>query len=141
MIWYGPGHCARETLLDSPQWKSTTRRGLAGIRVEAQAEENTLFTLKTLSGTFEFAASDILENGRIEFPVGPKYLGCYVIVTRTGYYHFQAKHKECVTVFEADDLKSETVPVRDWARMYCFFTILNVKFVHFGKEKKQSLTR
>ncbi|MBO5723273.1 MAG: hypothetical protein J6S58_00445 [Lentisphaeria bacterium] len=117
VIWYGPGHCARETLLDSPRWKSTTRRGLAGIRVEAQVEKEGTFLLKTLSGTFEFTVADILEKGRIEFPVGPKYLGCHVIVTRTGYYHFQAKHGADVTVLEADDLLSEKVPVRDWARM------------------------
>ena len=36
VIWYGPGQCALETELPSPRWQSTTRRGLAGIRVLAE---------------------------------------------------------------------------------------------------------
>ena len=89
VIWYGPGHCARETLLDAPRWESSTRRGISGVRVTAEAEPNTVFELHTLSGDFSFSASDITEKGRIVFPVGPKYLGCHVIVTRTGYFWFQ----------------------------------------------------
>ena len=117
VIWYGPGHCARETLLDSPCWKSTTRRGLAGIRIEAEVSEKTVFKLVTLSGTFEFEAQEILTEGRIEFPVGPKYLGCHVIVTRTGYYWFRPPARPGQSILEADQLASDTVPVRDWARM------------------------
>ncbi len=59
VIWYGPGHCAKETLLDSPCWKSTTHRGIAGIRIEAEASENAVFKLVTLSGTFEFKAQEL----------------------------------------------------------------------------------
>ena len=116
MIWYGPGHCARETQLPAPEWKSTTRRGLAGVRFTAEVEENAVFHLKTLSGNFDFSAREILEDGRIEFPVGPKYLGCHVIVTRTGYFWFQPQAKPGQSILEADDL-SNSVPVRDWARM------------------------
>ena len=38
VIWYGPGHCAKETKLEKPQWKSSTKRGLAGIRIQALSE-------------------------------------------------------------------------------------------------------
>ena len=116
VIWFGPGHCAKETLLESACWKSTTHRGLAGIRVEADVAEDAVFKLVTLSGTFEFKAKEILSDGRIEFPVGPKYLGCHIIVTRTGYYWFMPLAKPGQVVIEADDL-SESVPVRNWARM------------------------
>lgn len=116
VIWFGPGHCAVETELPSPQWQSTTRRGLAGVRFEADVEDNAVFHLKTLSGNFDFSAGDIMEKGRIEFPVGPKYLGCHVIVTRTGYFWFQPKAKAGQQILEADDL-SNSVPVRNWARM------------------------
>ena len=116
VIWFGPGHCARETPLDSPRWKSTTRRGLAGIRVEAEVTENARFELVTLSGTFEFTAKEILSEGRIEFPVGPKYLGCHVIVTRTGYYWFRPPARPGQVIFEAEQLASTGNPLRDWAR-------------------------
>ena len=116
VIWFGPGHCAHETLLDGPSWKSTTRRGLSGIRIEADVPEDAVFKLVTRSGTFEFRAGDVRDKGRIEFPVGPKYLGCHVIVTRTGYYWFQPKARPGQMILEADDL-AKSVPVHDWARM------------------------
>lgn len=116
VIWYGPGHCARETLLDAPRWESTTRRGISGVRVTAEAEPDALFFLHTLSGDFTFSAADIAGKGRIVFPVGPKYLGCHVIVTRTGYFWFQEPAKPGQTIWEADDFASQ-LPVRDWARM------------------------
>ena len=116
VIWFGPGHCAKEKLLESACWESTTHRGLAGIRVEADVAEDAVFKLVTLSGTFEFKAKEILSEGRIEFPDGPKYLGCHVIVTRMGYYWYMPPAKPGQVVIEADDL-SNSVPVRDWARM------------------------
>ena len=116
VIWFGPGHCAHETPLESPSWKSTTRRGIAGMRFEADVAQNAVFKLVTLSGIFEFSAADILSKGRIEFPVGPKYLGCHVIVTRTGYYWFLPKAKPGQVILEADALAG-SVPVHDWARM------------------------
>ena len=115
VIWFGPGHCAKETLLDAPVWKSTTRRGLAGVRFEAEAEGNAVFHLKTVTGNFDFSAKDILEKGRIVFDIGPKYLGCHVIVTRTGYYWFNPQPKEGQQIWKADDFVSQ-LPVRDWAR-------------------------
>ena len=60
VIWYGPGHCARETVLADNCWKSRTRRGISGIRVIAEVQENTVFKLITRSGCFEFAASDVI---------------------------------------------------------------------------------
>ena len=56
VIWYGPGHCAHETKLAEPKWKSRTRRGLSGVRFVADADENATFRLTTLSGTFDFSA-------------------------------------------------------------------------------------
>ena len=116
VIWFGPGHCAKETQLDFPQWQSTTRRGMAGVRIEAEVEDNAVFHLRTLSGNFDFSVRDITEKGRIVFPVGPKYLGCNVIVTRTGYYWFQRSALPGETLWEAEDF-AEQVPIRDWARM------------------------
>jgi len=116
VIWYGPGQCAKETLLPAPRWQSTTRRGMAGIRIEAEVAENTVFHLHTLSGNFDFSARDILEKGRIVFPTGPKYLNCAVCVTRTGYYWFQRAALPGETLWEADDFQGQK-PVRNWARM------------------------
>ena len=116
VLWYGPGHCAHETPLPTPAWKSFTRRGLSGIRVEADVPEDAVFTLTTLSGIFQFQAAEIQQKGRIEFPVGPKYLGCHVIVTKSGYYWFRPQPQADQIVFEATDLAT-SVPVRDWARM------------------------
>ncbi len=115
-LWFGPGHSARKTQLESPRWKSSTNRGLAGIRVEADVADDAVFTLVTLFGTFEFKAEDIVSKGRIEFPVGPKYLGCHVIVTRTGHYWFRPPARAGQVVVEADEL-ADSAPVRDWARM------------------------
>ncbi|MFA6931370.1 MAG: hypothetical protein WCT05_13675, partial [Lentisphaeria bacterium] len=116
VIWFGPGHCAHESLLVSPRWTSSTKRGLAGIRIEAEVPEDAVFKLFTQSGNFTFSAKEIAEEGRIEFPVGPKYLGCHIIVTRTGYYWFLPPDQLGQTAFAADDL-ADSVPVHDWARM------------------------
>lgn len=114
VIWFGPGQCAKETLLAEPRWRSRTRRGLAGIRVAAEVKPEAMFTLRTLSGTFEFSARQIAEEGRLVFPVGPKYLNCSVIVTRRDYLWFRPVPKAGETVFEAADLPLER---HDWARM------------------------
>ncbi len=114
VIWYGPGHCAHETRLPAPEWKSRTRRGLSGIRFVAEVGDGTTFHLHTLSGDFSFSAKEILEKGRIVFPVGPKYLGCHAAATRTGYLWFRPAPKADQQVWEADDLP---LPVHDWARM------------------------
>lgn len=116
VIWFGPGHCAKETKLDSPCWKSTTRRGISGVRFTAEVNEKTIFNLTTLSGNFTFSAQDIIEKGRFEYPIGPKYLGCYITITKTNYFWFQPKAKTGQSILEAHDLK-DVAPVRNWARM------------------------
>ncbi|OGV55599.1 MAG: hypothetical protein A2017_14700 [Lentisphaerae bacterium GWF2_44_16] len=102
--WWGPCHSAVETPMDETQWKSTTRRKIAGIRVKAECAENAKFKLVTLSGTFEFSAADIIEKGHFSFPVGPKYAFCAVTVCRTGYLWFRPAPREEQKVFEAGDL-------------------------------------
>ena len=52
VLWYGPGHSAKETRLDAPCWRDKTKRGLSGVRVVAEVAENAVFTLSTASGTF-----------------------------------------------------------------------------------------
>ena len=116
VLWFGPGHSARETRLEGTTWQSATRRGFAGVRVEAEADAGCAFRLVTLSGTFEFTAVELLRKKRLVFPVGPKYLGCHVIVTLTGHYWFLPPARDGETVWAADDFAG-TVPVRDWARM------------------------
>ena len=114
VIWFGPGECPKEHELERPAWRSRTRRGVAGIRVLADVPETARFKLVTLSGEFLFSAADILEKGRIVFPVGPKYLNCSVIVTRRGYLWFRPAPQTGDTVYEARDLALEQ---HDWARM------------------------
>lgn len=114
VIWYGPGHCARETRLAEPSWKSRTRRGLAGVRIVADAEKNTEFRLITASGSFSFVADELLREGRLVFPVGPKYLGCHVIVTRTNHLWFRPAPRPGEQCWDADELP---LPCYDWARI------------------------
>ena len=114
VIWYGPGHCARETRLAEPSWKSRTRRGLAGVRIVADAEKNTEFRLITASGSFSFVADELLREGRLVFPVGPKYLGCHVIVTRTNHLWFRPAPRPGEQCWDADELP---LPCHDWARI------------------------
>ena len=117
VIWFGPGHCAKETPLPSPEWESTTRRGLAGARFTAKVGENAVFHLKTITGNFDFTAKDIIEKGRIVFDVGPKYLGCHVTVTRTGFYWFTPAPKAGQQVWETEDFAPQ-LPIRQWARRH-----------------------
>ncbi|MBQ7694191.1 MAG: hypothetical protein IJT50_03620 [Lentisphaeria bacterium] len=115
VIWYGPGQCAVETPLPGNSWESSTKRGMAGIRVEAEGDENTQFFLHTCSGDLSFIARELLEKGRIVRHVGPKFLPCHVIVTRKNFYWFHRNALPGEKLWEADDLTC--VPVRDWARM------------------------
>ncbi len=114
--WFGQGQCAIETKLDAPEWTLKTKRGVAGIRFVVEVDEGAVFRICTLSGTFSFTVQEILRDGRIEFPVGPKYLGCHAIVTRTGYYWFRPAAGAGQQILEADALAA-SVPVRDWSRM------------------------
>ena len=114
VLWWGPGHSAKETKLENPEWKSFTKRRLAGVRFVAEIEKNTVFHLRTLSADLDFTAEEILEKGRHEFPVGPKYLGCYVIVTKTDFLWYRPKPVEGETEFEISSLG---LPLHNWARM------------------------
>ena len=118
VLWYGPGHCAKETPLEGNSFQSRTRRGIAGIRVIADVTEDSVFKLVTKSGTWEFSAQQIIEDGRIVFPVGYKYLNCNVIVTRTGHLWFRPAAKVGQTVYEADEIaKSNDLDLLPWGRM------------------------
>ncbi|MCQ2456667.1 MAG: hypothetical protein MJ096_04845, partial [Clostridia bacterium] len=114
VIWFGPGHCAVETELPEAKWESRTKRGLSGVRFVAEVSEDAKFYLHTASADAEFSARDIIEKGRIEFPVGPKYLGCSIIVTKTDYLWFRRPLKDGETELDADALG---LPVHYFARM------------------------
>lgn len=137
--WYGIGHSAKETKLDSPIWKSTTKRGFSGIRVVADIDETAVFHLTTMSGSFDFTAKDILEKGKLDFPVGPKYLGCSVLVTRTGYIWFRPESLPGQTIWNAEDLGLDVHP---WAR--CDLAWLRpgetVKFKYTVPEKTKDVS-
>ena len=77
-------------------------------------EKDALFTLETLSGTFSFSAKEILEKGRILFPVGPKYLNCHVIVTKKDFLWFRPAPPEKGRAWEAQEL---SLPQSNYARM------------------------
>lgn len=102
--WWGPCHTAIETPLEGLQWKSATRRKIAGVRVKTECSETAKFNIVTLSGNFEFTAADIIEKGHFSFPVGPKYAFCAVTVCRTGYLWFRPLPRDGQVVFEGGDL-------------------------------------
>ena len=112
-VWFGIPDSALETKLEKPEWKDSTKRRYSGIRVEAEVTENSEFVLSTKSGEFKFSAKDIIDDKYIEFPLGPKYLSCYVTVTQTGYRWFKALPEKNEIVIDADDLNAD---VRNWAR-------------------------
>ena len=114
VIWYGPGHCAKETKLNKPQWKSRTKRGLAGIRIQAEIEDDAVFVLETASACVTFCAAELMREERLTFPVGPKYLGCFITVTVTGHLWFRSALQAGQTGYEAEMLG---LPVHPWARM------------------------
>ena len=114
VLWFGPGHSAKETLLSCAKWTLRTKRGLAGIRFEAEAEEDAVFTLDTVYLKAKFSAKDIIEKGRIEFMVGPKYLGCSAIVTKTDYLWYRPSPKDGETVIDHNDMG---LPIHNWHRM------------------------
>ena len=118
VLWFGPGHSAVETELEGPAWTLRTKRGLAGIRFEADVDENAVFHLDTVYLKADFTAQDILEKGRIEYMVGPKYLTCSAIVTRTGYLWYHNELHEGETAIEAADMG---LPMHNWHRMILAF--------------------
>ena len=112
--WFGPVQSPVRTPLPGCSWESRTRRGLAGIHVDAEVGQETVFHLATASFSASFSAEQIIAAGRLVFPVGPKYLGCFVTVTRDGFLWFRDSGVEGETVFDADALG---LAVEDQARM------------------------
>ena len=136
VIWYGPGLCAKETALPAPKWKIRTKRGLAGVRFEAEVNDNTVFRLKTTSFEACFRASDIMEKGRLDYAVGPKYVNCSVIVTKTDYLWFREKLMENEVEYDSTKLG---LPVHHWARMKLAWLNhgASVKWEYNVKEKEK----
>ena len=114
VIWFGPGHCAVETKLCEPKWTNRTKRGVSGVHVICEADENTVFRLNTVSCDITFTAEDIINKGRIDIPVGPKYQDCAVVITRTDYLWFRPEPKKDEQSF---DITSLSVPCHNWMRM------------------------
>ncbi len=111
---FGPGQSAKETRLPAPEWKSTTCNWIEGVRFLADADENTLFHLKAGEYTLDFKAADLQKEGRLTFPVGPKYLNCAIIVNLTDFLWFRPGPKADETDLSIHSLG---LPVYDWARM------------------------
>ncbi|MBE6687958.1 MAG: hypothetical protein E7588_01625 [Ruminococcaceae bacterium] len=110
----GPGQTPKETKLSSPNWRLRTKRGVAAMRFVADVGENTVFHLKTVNFDFSFNASEIIENGRIDVMVGPKYLNCSVVITKTDYLWFRP---EPVYGEQTFDIEKLGVQVHYWERM------------------------
>ena len=137
--WYGIGHSAKETKLETPEWKSRTKRALSGIRVVAEVDEDATFHLTTMSGSFDFTAKEVLEEGKLDFPVGPKYLGCSILVIRKGFIWFRPETLKGQTIWNAEDLGLDVYP---WAR--CDLAWLrpgeSVKFKYTVPEKTKDVS-
>ena len=113
-IWFGPGQSPKETELPNPEWQFKTKREFTGVRFVTDVSENTVFRLHTVSADVAFSAKDLEEQGRLEFPVGPKYLGCYITVTKKDYLWFRRPLRENETEFSCFELG---LPVHNFARM------------------------
>jgi len=112
--WWGPCYTAIETPLQKPEWESSTRRRIAGIKVSADCDPESIFKLVTMSGTFEFSAAKIMHDGHFSFPAGPKYGFCTVTVCRENYLWFRPAPASGQLAFEAIDLP---LPQRNSQRM------------------------
>jgi len=113
VCWFGPIYTPNETLIKGNSWQNKTKRGVSGIRVEADACDDTVFHLKTETANVSFTAKELIENGRLTFSVGPKYLGCRIMVTLDGYLWFRTPLKENETAFEIGDFN---LPIKTWQR-------------------------
>ncbi len=112
-IWYGPVLNAKETLLENPNWNIQTKRRLAGLRFECEISEDAVFTFDTASAKLQFSAKDILDKGRLDYNVGPKYLGCRVMITLDGYLWYRLPLKDGERAYEPNELGK---PTHTWAR-------------------------
>lgn len=114
VIWFGPGLSAREIPLDGPRWSIRTKRGVAGVRFETEVGDGAVFSFETESFSVKFSAAELREKGRLEYPVGPKYLGCSVIVTLDRYLWFRPAPAPGESAIESYDMG---LPVHNWHRM------------------------
>lgn len=109
----GPALCPEKTELPSPNWVCSTKRDVKGIEVESDVGEDNVFTLTTASGQFVFSTKELLDKKFIEYPIGPKYQGCYLTIVLDGYLWFREQNTPDKTVYNAQDLH---LPIHDWAR-------------------------
>lgn len=112
--WFGPVLTAKETELDGTSWQSRTKRGMSGVRVKARADEDAVFFVNTASANVSFTTDELVKKGRLEFPVGPKYLGNSIMITLSGYLWFENPPKDGETLFKPRDIKAVK---HKWARM------------------------
>ncbi len=93
-----------ETEETSHYFHSVLRRDIGGIRVAGKCAGNSVFSLCNRYGRFDFTLRELLEKGRIIFPVGPKYGFYSIIVTRKDFEYFVLPPRE-------NELRSDP---RDW---------------------------
>ncbi len=112
-IWYGPVLNPIQKRLATPNWRNSTKRRLAGVRLECDVTEDAVFTFDTAAAKISFTAEDVLKKGRLDFNIGPKYLGCRVMVTLEGYLWYRLPLKDGERAYEPEDFG---LPVHTWAR-------------------------
>ena len=116
LTWLGsPVNSPRLAEPTGPEWRCTTRRREAGVRVKADVEEGASFIVHTRQGEFSFSADEVLTRGRLVFPVGGKYSHCTLIVTREGHLWFRPAPRPQEQAIEAAQFRGGRIV--DWARM------------------------
>ncbi len=113
-IWFGPVYSAKERKMEVPVWTDRNQRFLSGIRVVAEVKEDAVFLFETAVKTVEIPVSELIEKGRLEYPVGPKYLGNSIMATVEGHLWFRMPLKAGETAFEPEDFG---LPCHSWSRM------------------------
>ena len=113
-MWFGCAQSAKEVELDAPKWQISTKRGITGLRFIADVDEDAVFHFRTTSFDFDFTAKEVIEKGKIENVIGPKYQRCFVDVTKTGYYWYMPEKKPGQTILYAKDTGLES---HNWARI------------------------
>ena len=114
VVWFGLTTSSQSTPLPSPEWRITTKRGFAGVAFTAEGTAETRFRCVTAQGVWEFTGRQILEEGRVVFPVGGRYSLASVIVTRAGFLWYRPAPPEEGCAWEARDLP---LPQLDRCRM------------------------
>ncbi len=110
----GPVNSPVFTPLTGNTWQESTRRGISGLHVESDVDDDAVFHLRTASGDFSFSASEIIACGRKVFNVGPKYGNCHVSVIRDGFIWFRPELRAGEVAVDGADLD---LPQHHWMRM------------------------